>query len=255
MDITLSNIYGALKKNKYVIEDGDDKPYKLNLVAIRSNNKTPGKFDDWFAFFFKYKNQWYFDKMECTTDPGLFYLQHPLQSKGTAIIKEGQYIDSYQLGLHKGRYIALVQKKPITVLRDNDKDAELDFGTKKQETGFFGINVHAASLNPPLGESEYIKHIVKPADTLYSLSNYYKVSIEEIKRLNNLVDNTIIVGATLLIHNVSTGNTAINVGKWSAGCIVIANTAKYAKLIRVCQKASDIHGNVFSLTILNEDDL
>jgi hypothetical protein len=35
-----------------------------------------------------------------------------------------------------------VQSKPITVLRDYDRNAILDFWNGKPETGMFGINIH-----------------------------------------------------------------------------------------------------------------
>jgi hypothetical protein len=64
---------------------------------------------------------------------------------GTAILKAGQYIDSHKIGLHKGEYTALVQAKPLTVFRDYDRNAILDFNNGKEDTGLFGINIHKAS--------------------------------------------------------------------------------------------------------------
>jgi hypothetical protein len=69
---------------------------------------------------------------------------HP---QGTAILKEGQYKDAYQIGLHKGKYYALVQRKPVTVIRDYDRNAILDFNNGRLDTGMFGINIHRASIN------------------------------------------------------------------------------------------------------------
>jgi hypothetical protein len=66
---------------------------------------------------------------------------------GTAILKQGQYKGAYQIGLHRGKYYALVQSKPVTVLRDYDRNAILDFWNGKPETGMFGINIHRASVN------------------------------------------------------------------------------------------------------------
>ncbi len=64
--------------------------------------------------------------MPCTTDPGYHYLQKPMVSRGTAILKEGQHRGSHRLGTHKG-YQALTQRIPLPVYRDNTKDKELDF--------------------------------------------------------------------------------------------------------------------------------
>ena len=44
-----------------------------------------------------------------------------------------------------------------------------------------------------------ILHIVKKGDTLYSLSRTYNTSVDELKRLNELQDNNINLGQTLII--------------------------------------------------------
>jgi len=46
---------------------------------------------------------------------------------------------------------------------------------------------------------KYITHIVKEGETLYRISKMYNTDIEEIKKLNNLSDNTISVGQVLKI--------------------------------------------------------
>jgi hypothetical protein len=57
--------------------------------------------------------------------------------------QEGQYIDSYEQGNHKGQYLALRQAKPLTVYRDYDRNATFDIGTN-ESTGLYGINIHKA---------------------------------------------------------------------------------------------------------------
>jgi len=94
----------------------------------------------------KCKGQWTFYVLEATTDPGLYYFNHPLSPLGTAILKEGQYINSYQLGLHQGKYKALVESQTVTVIRDFDKDNYLSFNSGREETGLLGINIHRANL-------------------------------------------------------------------------------------------------------------
>jgi len=46
--------------------------------------------------------------------------------------------------MHRGKYLALTQAKPVTVIRDNDRDAYINYfaGTT---TGMYGINIHRAS--------------------------------------------------------------------------------------------------------------
>jgi hypothetical protein len=69
---------------------------------------------------------------------------HP---QGTAILMQGQYKDAYQIGLHRGQYYALVQRNPVTVIRDYDRNAILDFQNGRKDTGLFGINIHRALIN------------------------------------------------------------------------------------------------------------
>ena len=125
-----------------------NKPYQLNIIGIRSVDTVPNRFDDEIHIFFKNNsNQWVHYIFPATTDPGTYWLKNPLNPQGTAILSQGQYQNSYQIGLHRGKYYALVQSKPVTVLRDYDRNAILDFNNGKPETGMFGINIHHASVN------------------------------------------------------------------------------------------------------------
>lgn len=123
-----------------------DKPYQLNIVGVRNESTTPNKFDDTLYVFWKTdKNKWEGKFYTITTDPGTYWLKNPMSNLGAAILKEGQYVDAYKIGLHKGDYKALVQQKPVTVLRDYDRNAILDFNNGKEEKGLFGINIHRSN--------------------------------------------------------------------------------------------------------------
>ena len=145
--IIFNSIYNALQNKEYEIFESDSKPYNLNIIGIRNNNRVLNSFDDYIVLMWKYKGQWNFRKYEATTDPGLYYLNHPLRPSGTAILKEDQYFHCYCLGLHQGKYKALVQFMPLTVIRDFNKDNYLDLTSGKEETGLFGINIHRANLS------------------------------------------------------------------------------------------------------------
>ena len=143
-DITFEKVYNALKKKGYLIYESDTKPYNLNIVGIRNDNRVANSFDDWITVMWKYKGSWNFIVNEATTDPGLYYRNNPMQPEGTAIVKEGQYPGSHKLGMHSN-YKALQQKGNLTVIRDYNKDAYLDYNTGREETGNdFGINIHRA---------------------------------------------------------------------------------------------------------------
>jgi len=124
------------------------RPYELTILGIRNESTVPNRFDDQIHVLFKNTaKQWVHYIFPATTDPGTYWLKNPLSPQGTAILKQGQYKNSYGIGLHRGKYYALVQTKPVTVLRDYDRNALLDFKNGKAQTGMFGINIHRASEN------------------------------------------------------------------------------------------------------------
>lgn len=141
--VTLQNILNAMNRKGYVVYQ---EPYRLNIVGVRANNATSDGFDDSINVFYKDDNgSWKFTSYTATTDPGKKYLNTPINPHGTAILKPGQYINSHKLGLHRGQYTALTQQGKVTVIRDTNKDSTLDFNSSKEESGYFGINVHHAT--------------------------------------------------------------------------------------------------------------
>jgi len=122
-----------------------ERPYELNIIGLRSQNTVSGKFDDQIHVFYKAGAlKWNYHIFKATTDPGTYWLKHPLQVDGTAILYNGQYKDAYAIGLHKGKYKALVQVRPVSVIRDYDRNAILDFNNGVKKTGMYGINIHRA---------------------------------------------------------------------------------------------------------------
>jgi hypothetical protein len=122
------------------------RPFELNIVGIRSRHTRSNSFDDELHVFYRdSRKKWKYHIFKITTDPGTFWLKEPLASKGTAILAEGQYLDAYGIGMHQGKYYALCQlHKPVTVIRDYNRDAILDFMNGRSEKGMFGINIHRA---------------------------------------------------------------------------------------------------------------
>lgn len=130
------------------------RPYELNIVGIRARNVVPNRFDDEIHVFYKSKpSKWEYHIFKATTDPGTFWLENPIQPQGTAILAQGQYVNAYQIGLHQGKYEALVQARPVTIMRDYDRRAKLDFFNGKKEEGIFGINIHRAMAQ---GKTKFI---------------------------------------------------------------------------------------------------
>jgi hypothetical protein len=144
---SLEQLLAAVNKLGYKVFDNDTKPYNLNLVGLRTADSTPNTFNDWEYVFWKFAGSWECMKFQITTDPGLYYLKTPMNPLGTAIVKPGQYLGMWAPGLHQGKYAALTQVKPVTVIRDFDRDNILDYTSGKEETGLFGINNHRAIEN------------------------------------------------------------------------------------------------------------
>lgn len=150
----LEQVTGAMRSLGYKIFDGMDasgrrRNYDLNIFGVRTKNVTAGAFDDWVGVFWMNWDSdcWEFHIWNATTDPGVYWLEKPLNVGGTAILVEGQYRSSYQIGLHRNRYEALVQCRPVKVYRDNDKDQILDMMPDSIQCGLFGINLHRASAD------------------------------------------------------------------------------------------------------------
>jgi hypothetical protein len=141
-----------LQRIKQLIEESDYKlfirPFELNIVGLRSKSVKSNSFDDEIHVFYTLPSgKWNYHIYPATTDPGTYWLNNPAYTQGTAILHQGQYSDAYALGKHRGKYEALVQVKPVTVIRDYDRDAILDFNNGTKQEGLFGINIHRASAN------------------------------------------------------------------------------------------------------------
>jgi hypothetical protein len=136
----------AMRRRGYTIYK---RPYELNIVGVRSPSTVPNSFDDFILVFYQDNNgRWVNHAYPATTDPGTYWLNQPMMPQGTAILIEGQYKDTYEIGMHRNKYLALVQRlKMVSVWRDYDRDAVLDFNNGTTYTGWFGINIHHASSN------------------------------------------------------------------------------------------------------------
>lgn len=127
--------------------------YDLNIVGLRTFNPTKkitNKFDDLITVSYTLNNNKQYLEFPITTEPGLFYSQNLLNADGVAILVPGQYIDTWILGLHQGKYEALVQRKPVKVYRDKNKNDIYDTDEHTISSGLFGINIHRSA---PKGES------------------------------------------------------------------------------------------------------
>lgn len=144
MDLSVRRIINSLKRNNYAVFEDDSKNFNLNIVGIRSKDERSNRFNDCMIIFWKYLGYWSSLTFPITTDPGIYWREHPMNIRGTAVLKSGQYRGMWSIGKHQGRYLALVQTKPCIVYRDSDKDDKIDTGGV-EDKGLFGINHHRAN--------------------------------------------------------------------------------------------------------------
>lgn len=107
----------------------DDKPNRFNDLRIVFSVSTDGR---------TVVTSW-----EGTTEPGLFWTEHPMVPQGAARIAFNQY-KAWCVGIHHPNrptaHEALVQVEPILVFRDLNKDFQRQ--GDKTEYGLFAINQH-----------------------------------------------------------------------------------------------------------------
>lgn len=189
----LDTIIKAMHSLYYDVFTDDSKPFNLNIVGIRSNDMTPNVFNDSLHVFWKFRGLWNHLIFAFTTDPGLYYLQYPINVKGTIIMVPDQYKGVYQKGLHKGKP-ALRQVGKMKYWRDNNKDNR------------------------------------------YDLSGHIYSSV-----------------AYTNLHRAGDNSTVV--GKWSAGCQVVASNDDMELLMYLVDQAVKHWGNSFTYTLLNESQL
>lgn len=136
-----------LAKGYTFFDEGLD--YNLNIIGIRAKSPIVNTFCDPICVIYRDPNSKYglgMVSFPATTDPGLYYMNHPMMpSFGTAIMVPGQYKGAYAKGLHEG-YPALVQQKPIAFYRDTNNDNRLDMDPNKISWGVYGVNIHHAGV-------------------------------------------------------------------------------------------------------------
>jgi putative chitinase len=138
-------IVRAMKKHDYRIDTGHG---EVNIVYVEGlnpdgtlNANEPNRFNDLRCVIRfvggapEIAGAW-----DGTTEPSRRWTMKPMNPKGAARIKFGQY-RAWQVGVHNNNHEALVQTGgPVTVHRDYNKDYRRDGDAL--DTGYFGINQH-----------------------------------------------------------------------------------------------------------------
>ncbi len=147
-DVARIDIIAAMQRLGHSVYQHDETPYNLNIVGIRAAKPIVNKFNCLMTVFWKYEGNWNIYKMQMTSLPGLHWLENPMNTKGCAILKEGQFKGVYKVDKHNSKYDALCQRLgDVTVYRDGDRDREYDLVKGTEMTGKFGINLHRAHSN------------------------------------------------------------------------------------------------------------
>lgn len=163
----IKQLLSTLKRMGYTI---NTKTFQLNIIGVRATKNKPDQFDDHIHLLYSRQDgQWIINSFPATTDPGTYWLQNLMNPAGTAILKPGQYKNSHRIGVHRGKYQALVQQNPVTVIRDTNKDAVVDYNSTKEQTGIFGINIHRASV---IGVTKYIGKHSAGCQVLANISDF-----------------------------------------------------------------------------------
>jgi hypothetical protein len=145
--LTPKNIKSYFESKDYKFFDTTGKKLNLNLIGVRRDNQGTNTFDDFLLVMYREEDVMISNCYQITTDPGKYWLKNPINSKGTAVLAPGQYRSTWQLGKHQGKYEALVQRKPVKVYRDNNKDEIIDYNSMEVilDEGYFGINIHRSN--------------------------------------------------------------------------------------------------------------
>ena len=142
----------ALKKKGYAFFESGK--YNVNIIGTRASTREGDNYDDSISVIYKDRsNEWVVDTYQITTDPGVYYLAN--ESKwygklGVAVLVPNQYRGTYMIGPHGStKYEALIQRgQKVKIYRDNNKDEIVDIEPDDTHEGWFGINIHASSMNP-----------------------------------------------------------------------------------------------------------
>lgn len=120
---------------------------EINVFGIRDERGMKDDvINDWICIADSKTEEVY--KFKGSVDPGIFYTNHMISSnlKGVAHIALGNHPKVYMVGLHKGKYEAMVQQgNKIKIWRDVDKNFKFTKGKDIVSTGWYGVNIHRMS--------------------------------------------------------------------------------------------------------------
>ena len=111
-------------------------------------------------------------------------------------------------------------------------------GVVKAIAEYSGYNYY-----PP--NTDQNSYIVKAGDTLYKISNLYNVPVEEIKRINNLTNNTLKIGQILYLKSPLSQSTIKYIVK--AGDTLYKIALEYDTTVEEIKKINKLNSNTLSI--------
>jgi len=200
--LTSQNIISLMKAKGYVFFDGADKKLNLNLIGVRRDNEGTNEFDDFMLVLYREEELVVQKRYPITTDPGQYWLENPMNPKGTAVLVPDQYRGTWKVGKHQNNYQALVQCKPVKVWRDNNKDNIIDYNniTLISDKGYFGINIHRSN---PYTESYVVNRWSAGCQVFKKIedyNNFMELCKESAKIYGNSFTYTLITEKELRNH-------------------------------------------------------
>lgn len=143
MNLSYESLKQICRAKGFRFFEGGD--YNLNLIGIRNvRDVQANTFNDVFCVAFMEHGKPVLLQYACTTDPGTYYRLNPANVHGTAILPPEQYLGLWKIGKHKGQYDALVQATPTAVIRDSNRDPNLDLNARTGVRELIGLNCHRA---------------------------------------------------------------------------------------------------------------
>ena len=179
---------------------GDKYKNRIVVLNVRSANKLSNSFDDMTHIVVNGKVLF---STTSTCDPGLDNLLKPVNDNGCAIVMNGYWKSLWKIGLHKGKYKALVQNSQVIVFRDDDKDSQLDYAD-------------ITNVDPRVtdwGSDKSKKIIIDNCQSYLIERGHFGINC----------------------HRASEHKLIAKIGLYSAGCCVIQDTVEFVKMISIIE--------------------
>ena len=92
MKFTREQVEAAVKSKNYAYFTKGE--YNVNIIGIRNSdtcNRVTNHYDDLITISYMKGNKWKYFQWPATTDPGKYWMDHPLNDEGCAILVPNQY--------------------------------------------------------------------------------------------------------------------------------------------------------------------